>query len=102
MPPHIFFSRQEIAIWRNMATWCLGQDVVDVDLPGPAEWWPENYDYKRYGFEIPDIDNGHEEAFAMLHVNDEPERYAFVFPADDDLRVMEDTAEARFIQRAMI
>ena len=68
-----------------MATWCLGQDVVNVDLLGPTEWWPKNYNYKWYGFEIPNINNRHKEAFAMLYVNDKLERYAFVFLTDDDL-----------------
>jgi hypothetical protein len=33
----------------------------------------------------------------MLYIDDMPERYIFMFPADDDLQVIEDTAEARFI-----
>jgi hypothetical protein len=85
-----------------MTTWIFGMDAEYVELPGPAEWWPENYDYEKHGFAVPAVDNGYQEAFAMVFSDEEPERYAFVFPSDDDLRVMEDTPEARLIQRQML
>jgi hypothetical protein len=85
-------------VWRNIAVWNLS---TEVDLLGPAEWWPEDYDYQAYGFEVPEIDNGHEEAFEMLFHNEVPAKYNLIFPSNDDLRVMKDTPEARFIQRSM-
>jgi hypothetical protein len=84
-----------------MATW-IYRRKVGIELPGPANWWPKDYDFERHRFDVPSADNGEEEAFAMLFVDEEPERYAFIFPSDQDLRVMMDTAEARLIQRQML
>ena len=58
---------------------------MDVDLLGPTKWWPKNYNYKWYSFEIPNINNKHKEAFAMIYVNNKLERYAFVFLTNDNL-----------------
>jgi hypothetical protein len=99
IPPHLFFTRQEIAIWVNMAVWDSSEDI---ELPGPAEWWTEDYDYVKYGFDIPLVDNGQSEAFAMLFEDEEPIRYNLIFPSDVSLRLMEDSAEARLIQQMML
>jgi hypothetical protein len=38
----------------------------------------------------------------MVLATEEPERYSFVFPSHEDLRVMVDTPEARLIQKYML
>ena len=37
-----------------------------VTLPGPAEWWPEDFDYAKYGFDVPGSSTGYVAAWAML------------------------------------
>lgn len=85
-------------MWRNMAVWSLG---ADVDLPGPAEWWVDGYDYRGFGFDVPEFDDGHNAAFELLFEAQAPPQYDLVFPSHDDLRVMKDTPEAQMIQQWM-
>lgn len=103
IPPHVFFTPREIAVWRNMASWMMPEDIVDITLPGPAEFWPEDYDFEKHGFYM-DTRNkaNYEEAYAMVFVEEEPKRYGLIFLLDNELRVMEDTAEAQMIQRIML
>lgn len=77
-------------------------DATDVTLPGPADFWPDDYDYDRYGFNVPMTNQGHKEAFDMIWLAQRPAEYELVFPSNTDLRLMLDTPEARLIQKMMI
>jgi hypothetical protein len=84
-----------------LAVWVFG-DEEWIDLPGPAEWWQDTYDFDKYGFALHAFEPGYEEAWAMtrlLVTNPIPvERFNMVFPSEDELRVMPDTFEGRAIR----
>ena len=48
------------------------------DLPGPAEWWSEGYDYQKHGWPVEDMSG---EGTAYMHAlrivldNDKPENF---------------------------
>ena len=47
---YFYFTKGEIAAWRNMAVHYFGRGKEDwVDFPGPATWW-KGYDEKRFGW----------------------------------------------------
>lgn len=103
IPPHLYFTRREIAMWRNMSSWAMPNDIVNITLPGPAELWPEDYNFEKHGFYVDDKNkNNYQEAYAMVFADEEPERYCLIFPSGVELRVMDDTAEAWMIQKMML
>ncbi|ELR07736.1 hypothetical protein GMDG_08533 [Pseudogymnoascus destructans 20631-21] len=64
VPPHLYFSKTEMAVWRNFTSWNLDGDIAY--LPGPAEWYPDDYDTTQHGFHV-DLDAGRAyEAWEML------------------------------------
>lgn len=82
--PQRFFTAKEKAIWRSMAMWVFEREEW-VDLPGPAEWWPED-DKKidRLGFGFSDQKYGHKEAFLLVTSKPDEfvkEAYSRVFPS---------------------
>jgi hypothetical protein len=82
-----------------MSAW---MDATDVTLPGPAEFWPNDYDYERYGFDVPLNSQGYKEAFDLIWAEERSLLYDLVFPSDSDLRLMSDSPEARLIQKMML
>jgi hypothetical protein len=64
--------------------------------------WPDTYNEEERGFAVPLADNGHLETFEMMLLDEERAHYGIVFPADDKLRIMKDTPEARFIEKPFI
>ena len=68
-----------------------------IDLPGPAEWWPDDYDINEAGFAFLTDVSGCEEAFKMILTKDEPEdgSYERILPSGTELRLLEDTATTR-------
>ena len=74
-----------------------------VDLLGPASWWPDDYNKEEYRFAVP-VENGHKKAFELLRKRweVEPKDYELIFPSDQDLRMMEDSPEAWFINRSFL
>jgi hypothetical protein len=95
MPPHIYFTKAEIAVWRNLMAWCpeifksmdmgeieqskankkAGIVPMEIDndeeyeLPGPAEWWPEGYNFKGHGFWVPEQEDakGYKAAWDLMY-----------------------------------
>ncbi|ELR06326.1 hypothetical protein GMDG_07917 [Pseudogymnoascus destructans 20631-21] len=49
-PPHLYFTKFELAVWRNFALWNF--EDGQVSLPGPAKWYPDGYDTTQYGFQL--------------------------------------------------
>jgi hypothetical protein len=97
--PGKFFTTGEKAIWRNLAAWAYGPDEW-VDLPGPAQWWPDDID--STGFIFSDQSTGHKEAMLMVE-NDElldEDLYYRLFPSHTDLRVMEDNSQSRLLLKS--
>lgn len=52
--PHEVFSQEEIAVWRNLASWHPGlhdeEDGVFLELAGPDGFWYDGYDFEGYGW----------------------------------------------------
>ena len=48
LPPHLIFTIGEKAIFKNMIAWMVGDESRGwYELPGPAEWWPNDYDFAK-------------------------------------------------------
>lgn len=83
-----------------MSTWLfeVGDESNEwVTLPGPAEWWPENYDYAQHGFDTPLTNDGYQSAFFMMHASEEPLEFGLVNPAENELQVLPDTIKTQRI-----
>ncbi|OAF56978.1 hypothetical protein VC83_05803 [Pseudogymnoascus destructans] len=92
VPPHLYFSKTEMAVWRNFTSWNLDGDIAY--LPGPAEWYPDNYDTTQHGFHV-DLDAGRAyEAWEMLAEETEPTNFKWVLPSDDTLVLLPPTKES--------
>ena len=50
LQPHEFFTQAERAVWRSLVS--SSQDTAEswVEFPGPASWWPIDYEYKKHGW----------------------------------------------------
>jgi len=86
-----------------MSTWVFedGDESKEwVTLPGPEEWWPENYDYVQHGFDTPLTNNGYQTAFFMMHALEEPLEFKLVNPDENELQVLPDTIETQRILEA--
>lgn len=63
-----------------------------VDLPGPASWYPENYNYRKHGFFVPMEQNMElfREAFELLLVEADtiPQAFGRVDFASGEFRMM--------------
>ena len=88
--PKKFFTTGEKAVWKNLAAWLFPDDDGWVELPGPADWWPDSVDKTGFGFSI--SQTGHEEAMRMVIGQGEPENGLFdrIYPSDKELILMED------------
>ncbi|PQM43484.1 hypothetical protein VC83_09611 [Pseudogymnoascus destructans] len=92
VPPHLYFSKTEMAVWRNFTSWNLDGD--NAYLPGPAEWYPDDYDTTQHGFHV-DLDAGRAyEAWEMLAEETEPTNFRWVLPSDDTLVLLPPTKES--------
>ncbi|ELR02400.1 hypothetical protein GMDG_05458 [Pseudogymnoascus destructans 20631-21] len=92
VPPHLYFSKTEMAVWRNFTSWNLDGD--NAYLPGPAEWYPDDYYTTQHGFHV-DLDAGRAyEAWEMLAEETEPTNFRWVLPSDDTLVLLPPTKES--------
>jgi hypothetical protein len=100
--PEKFFTSGEKAIWKNLAAWAYANDDW-VDLPGPAEWWPDSITaIDATGFTFSDQSTGHMEAMQLVLSKEAPdeELYQRLFPSHTDLRVMNDDSQTRMLLKA--
>lgn len=103
-PPHMFFTEGERAIFKNLSSWDCDDDAASpesswYELPGPSDWWPENYDYRRHGFDVSAVNLRHQEALTLV-LNDfeeVPEVWNEVFPSETELCLVSDTLEGRLL-----
>ncbi|KFZ18694.1 hypothetical protein V501_01065 [Pseudogymnoascus sp. VKM F-4519 (FW-2642)] len=79
MPPHMYFTKTQLAVWRNFASWSFDGD--QVYLPSPAKWYPEGYDTTR--------------AWEMLREEVEPAEYKWILPLEDQLLLLALTKESK-------
>ena len=94
----MFFTQAQIVVWRNLYAWNFKhttQSFIDdnndeefVWLPGPAAWWPEDYDSIQHGFYVPNDAVGARRAFEMLSELSEPQDFVWVFPSDNELTII--------------
>jgi hypothetical protein len=98
LPPHDFFSAGERAIFRNIASWSASDDGWYY-LPGPADWWPENYDFEKHGWEPCEEDLGQQAAFNLAngYMDDVPEEWDKVLPTEDELGFIPSNIAARLL-----
>jgi hypothetical protein len=47
-PPQKFFSKLEKSVFRTLI--CADDTEEWYNLPGPAKWWPDSYDFAAGGF----------------------------------------------------
>ena len=117
-PPHMFFADSAVrAIFRNMGSWMEEETEISTEilssldcnidrdnetgwytLPGPADWWPDHYDYKAFGFDIEAGDSGkYERAFHMIFELMQPESFKWILPGMDELMMLSHTREAEVL-----
>ena len=69
-----------------MSTWAFEEsDDGWVTLPGPAIWWPNDYNYAQHGFDTPLADNGYKAAFLMIFAAKEPAEFELISLVKDEL-----------------
>lgn len=49
--PHTYFSETDRACFRSLQLWPKVCGGPWTELPGPASWWADDYDFARYGWE---------------------------------------------------
>jgi hypothetical protein len=70
--PEDHFTIAERAIFRAVAA--TGPEWYN--LPGPAEWWPDGYDYEKHGWEVTSdavLTRKHDSALKLVFALNEPE-----------------------------
>ncbi|RHZ46680.1 uncharacterized protein CDV56_103871 [Aspergillus thermomutatus] len=95
--PHTYFSETDRACFRSLQFWpevCPGSWA---ELPGPASWWDDDYDFARYGWEAEDNDprtmSGRRDALDMVFAAEMPTdfpEYLFDFTELKVLRALPD------------
>ena len=62
----MFFFLREYVIFKNIISWA-DKDIEEgwYTLLGPAEWWPEDYDYEGHNFAMPREDMHQIEAYHL-------------------------------------
>ena len=60
------------------------------ELPGPAEWWPENYNFAGSGWDLLNEDLSQEYAFALAISSrlEVPEEWDRILPTEAELGLM--------------
>jgi hypothetical protein len=77
-PPHKFFTLKERSAFKTLLA--AGELAIDGDtnwyqLPGPADWWSDDYDYAVNGFDIEPVQkvqDGRALAWEILKENKQP------------------------------
>ena len=88
LPLYFVFTIGEKAVFKDMIAWMVTDDCGGwYDLPGPAEWWPDNYDFGKYGWEAPNEDLVQEFVFALAMSTGDvvPEEWDQVLPTEEEL-----------------
>lgn len=98
--PATFFTQGEKAVWKNMAAWVYEEDEW-VDLPGPANWWPDDIDSTGFFFSEK---GGHYEAWQVVVAKELPAdgSYERIFPAHDDLWLMDENTNTQNSLKAFL
>ena len=101
MSPAKFFTQGEKVVWKNLASWAIEDEWVE--LPGPAEWWPDTEDrLDATGFKFSTKSpKGLQAAMLMVYATEEPEdgSYQRIFPSNSELWVMDDTTATQHFLR---
>ena len=59
-----------------------------VDFPSPADLWPDNYDYERFGFGLPPMKKAplYQQAFKITILKlEEPADFSLLLPSSNQL-----------------
>jgi hypothetical protein len=63
-----------------------------VDLPGPAAFWPDDYDLESFGFGLPPLDKApfYVRAWEIVTMEaEEPQDFALLLPSNEELVMTE-------------
>lgn len=66
------------------------------------KWYPDDYNYEKHGWDISSKDTGHEAAYWMVLLPEEPDEFKLILPSTEDLLLMADTPESRLIQKLFL
>ncbi|ELR06196.1 hypothetical protein GMDG_07851 [Pseudogymnoascus destructans 20631-21] len=92
IPPHLYLTKLQLAVWRNFASWNF--EDGQVSLPGPADWYPDGYDTTQHGFQLDEDATGAFKAWEMLREKDELVDFKWVLPSDEKLAMLPPTKES--------
>jgi hypothetical protein len=76
-----------------------------VDLPGPAAFWPDDYDFELFGFGIPPPEKAplYLRAWEIATmVAEEPDDFPLLLPCNDELVMMELVGAAKHPKKFII
>ena len=107
-PPHTFFSTGERAMMRNVWGWGGTETEDDAaagwyTLPGPGSWWPDDYDFSRHGFDLPNENLGQLEAWQLVWDGSYkatgivPRSWERTLPSDVELAMVSNTIEGNML-----
>ena len=87
------FTPKELAVFRNTNCWLLAT-VEDewVDLPGPAAFWPDDYNLELFGFGLPPFEKAplYLRAWEIATMEaKEPQDFGLLVPSNEELVMIE-------------
>ena len=101
-PFYMFFTPSKCTIFKNIMTQ-NDEDFIEgqYTLLSPAEQQVKGYNYKLHGFTIPILDMRQYEAFSMVVTPsvELPALWDEVFPSETELCLMNDSVEAKMLQK---
>ena len=62
-----------------------------ITLPGDAWWWPDDYDYEKYGWGLDEDQNGAKSAFILLTTpwKEVPKEFDSILPSETILTMQD-------------
>jgi hypothetical protein len=83
----------ELAVYRNTSCWLSAADEEEwIDLPGPAAFWPDDYDIESSGFGLPPHSKAslYQRAFEIATMEEEePKDFGLLVPSNEELVMMD-------------
>jgi hypothetical protein len=89
----LFDIAAERALIRNMVIWIEKSDEKNdwYILSESAEWWDENYDYNKFGFDVGiDEIQKYEKIFQILFKNEKSKDFDLIQYIDDEFTITAD------------
>jgi hypothetical protein len=93
-PPEEYFSPYERTIFRalictNPKDWLTKETSDWYTLPGPAEWWPEEYDFAGNGWDVDcSRETAYQKALDLFIESSQPADYSDLVLGTDEFQVV--------------